>query len=77
MQAYGAVSGAIDNVEIGYNTILQIKVHTIDMATNPDSTASTSRQYERCFLKGDVNIADNVVLTNQSTVGTTQQVKVM
>ena len=67
--SHGAVPGAIDNVEIGYNTPSQIKVHTIDMATNPDSTASTINM-NGASVKGDVNIADNVVLTNQPTVGT-------
>jgi len=67
--SYGTIPGAIDNVEIGYNTPSQIKVHTIDMAPNPDSTASTINMND-ATVKGDVNIANNVVLTNQPTVGT-------
>ena len=63
--SHGAVPGAIDNVEIGYNTPSQIKVHTIDMATNPDSTASNYSNMNGASVKGDVNIADNVVLTNR------------
>ena len=67
--SHGTIPAAIDNVEIGYNTPSQIRVHTIDMATNPDSTASTINMND-ATVKGDVNIANNVVLTNQPTVGT-------
>tara|TARA_B100000927_G_C16285402_1_gene397293 strand:- start:168 stop:722 length:555 start_codon:yes stop_codon:yes gene_type:complete len=67
--SHGTIPGAIDNVEIGYNTPSQIKVHTIDMAANPDSTASTINMND-ATVKGDVNIANNVVLSNQPTVGT-------
>ncbi len=65
----GAIPGSIDNVEIGYNTPSQIRVHTIDMAANPDSSASTINM-NGASVKGDVNIANNVVLNNQPTVGT-------
>jgi hypothetical protein len=69
VNSIGVIPGSIDNVEIGYNTPSQIKVHTIDMAANPDSTASTINM-NGASVKGDVNIANNVVLTNQPTVGT-------
>ena len=69
VNSIGVIPGSIDNVEIGYNTPSQIKVHTIDMAANPDSTASTI-DMNGASVKGDVNIANNVVLTNQPTVGT-------
>lgn len=65
----GPIPGSIDNVEIGYKTPSQIRVHTIDMASNPDSSASTINMND-ATVKGDVNIANNVVLTNQPTVGT-------
>tara|TARA_X000001036_G_scaffold434170_1_gene473095 strand:- start:588 stop:1142 length:555 start_codon:yes stop_codon:yes gene_type:complete len=69
VNSIGAVPGSIDNVEIGYNTPSQIRVHTIDMTANPDSTASTIN-LNGASVKGDVNIANNVVLSNQPTVGT-------
>ena len=69
VNSIGVIPGSIDNVEIGYNTPSQIKVHTLDMAANPDSTASTINM-NGASVKGDVNIANNVVLTNQPTVGT-------
>ncbi len=69
VNSIGVIPGSIDNVEIGYNTPSQIKVHTIDMAANPDSTASTINM-NGASVKGDVNIANNVVLNNQPTVGT-------
>ena len=69
VNSIGVIPGSIDNVEIGYNTPSQIKVHTIDMAANPDSTSSTINM-NGASVKGDVNIANNVVLTNQPTVGT-------
>lgn len=67
--SHGPIPGSIDNVEIGYRTPSQIRVHTIDMASNPDSSASTINMND-ATVKGDVNIANNVVLTNQPTVGT-------
>ena len=69
VNSIGVIPGSIDNVEIGYNTPSQIKVHTIDMAPNPDSTASTINM-NGASVKGDVNIANNVVLVNQPTIGT-------
>ena len=69
VNSIGVIPGSIDNVEIGYNTPSQIRVHTIDMASNPDSTASTINMND-ASVKGDVNIADNVVLNNEPTVGT-------
>ena len=69
VNSIGAVPGSIDNVEIGYNTPSQIRVHTIDMTANPDSTASTIN-LNGASVKCDVNIANNVVLSNQPTVGT-------
>ena len=39
------------------------------MASNPDSSASTINMND-ATVKGDVNIANNVVLNNQPTVGT-------
>ena len=69
INSIGAVPGSIDNVEIGYNTPSQIRVHTIDMAANPDSTASTINM-NGASVKGDVNIANNVVLNTAPSVGT-------
>ena len=69
INSIGATPGSIDNVEIGYNTPSQIKVHTIDMASNPDSSAS-SINMNGASINGDVSIVNNVVLNNQPTVGT-------
>ena len=69
INSFGATPGSIDNVEIGYNTPSQIKVHTIDMASNPDSSAS-SINMNGASINGDVSIVNNVVLNNQPTVGT-------
>ena len=69
IKSVGALPGSIDNVEIGYNTPSQIRVHTIDMATNPDSSASSINMNGASFV-GDVNISNNVLLVNQPTLGT-------
>ena len=69
IKSIGAIPGSIDNVEIGYNTPSQIRVHTIDMASNPDSTASTINM-NGATVNGDITVANNVVLNNQPTVGT-------
>ena len=69
IKSVGALPGSIENVEIGYNTPSQIRVHTIDMATNPDSSASSINMNGASFV-GDVNISNNVLLVNQPTLGT-------
>ncbi len=66
VNSYGAIPGAFDNVDIGYNTPGQIKVYTIDMTTAPDSTASNINVNDANF-NGDLQIIDNINLTNEPT----------
>lgn len=62
-------TGSIDNMDIGYNTAGQIQVYTIDMTNAPDSTASNIN-LNGANLNGNVNVADQVVLSNDPTLST-------
>ena len=55
------IPGNIDNVDIGYNTPVQVRTYGIDMTNAPDSTASTIN-LNGAQVNGDLNMADNVVL---------------
>ena len=55
------IPGNIDNVDIGYNSPVQIRTYGIDMTNAPDSTASTIN-LNGAQVNGDLNMADNVVL---------------
>lgn len=59
--------GNIDNVDIGYNTPGQVKAYTIEMTTAPDSTASNIYM-NGAAVNGDVNVQDQVVLSNDPTL---------
>ena len=61
--------GTIDNVDIGYHTALQIRTYGIDMVSAPDSTASAIN-LNNASLNGDLNVQDNVVLSNDPTLTT-------
>ena len=63
INSLGGIPGTIDNVDIGYNTPGQVRAYSIDMATAPDSTASNINM-NGASVNGDVNITDQVVLTN-------------
>jgi len=67
VNSLGAVPGAIDNVDIGYNTPGQVKAYTIEMTTAPDSTASNIYM-NGAAVNGDVNVQDQVVLSNDPTL---------
>ena len=55
------IPGNIDNVDIGYNSPVQVRTYGIDMTNAPDSTASTIN-LNGAQVNGDLNMADNVVL---------------
>lgn len=61
------IPGSIDNVDIGYNTPGQVRAYTIDMTTAPDSTASNIN-LNGASVNGDVNVQDQVVLSNDPTL---------
>ena len=65
----GAVPGTIDNMDIGYHTPVQVRAYGIDMASAPDSTASAIN-LNNASLNGDLNVQDNVVLSNDPTLTT-------
>tara|TARA_B100001057_G_scaffold482783_1_gene558681 strand:- start:3510 stop:4067 length:558 start_codon:yes stop_codon:yes gene_type:complete len=65
----GAVPGTIDNVDIGYHTPGQIRTYGIDMVSAPDSTASTIN-LNNASIHGDLNVTDNVVLSNDPSLTT-------
>lgn len=59
-------TGSIDNVNIGYNTPGQVRTYSLDMVPAPDSTASEINLNDATF-NGDLNVVDNVILTNNPT----------
>jgi len=59
--------GNIDNVDIGYNTPGQVRAYTIEMTNAPDSTASDIN-LNGASINGDVNVQDQVVLSNDPTL---------
>lgn len=59
-------TGRMDNIDIGYVTAGQVRAYTIDMTNAPDSSASNIN-LNNANINGDMNIVDNVVLTNDPT----------
>ena len=63
------IPGNIDNVDIGYNSPVQVRTYGIDMTNAPDSTASTIN-LNGATVNGDLNMTDNVVLPKDPSLTT-------
>ena len=63
------IPGTIDNVDIGYQTPVQIKAYGIDMTTAPDSSASNIN-VSGSNLNGDLTVNDNLLMQKDPSSGT-------
>ena len=69
INSLGSVPGNIDNVDIGYNTPVQIRAYGIDMTTAPDSSTSQIN-VAGATMNGDLTVSNNLLLQTDPTIGT-------